>query len=104
MIYNKVMVTKAIFAKIIAKEGKEKEVEEFLRSARGLILEEEGTINWYAVKISELEYGIFDTFQDNSGRLEHLHGKVAKALMERAPDLFNKAPSIEQFDIIADNN
>lgn len=98
------MVTKAIFAKITAKEGKEKEVEEFLRSAKGLILEEEGTINWYAVKIGELEYGIFDTFQDNTGRLEHLHGKVAKALVERAPDLFMAMPNIERFDIIADNN
>lgn len=97
------MVRKAIIASLRAKEGKEQEVEDFLRSARDIVLAEEGTINWYAVKIDELEYAIFDTFQDDSGRQAHLHGKVAQALMERAPELFSESPSLKQIDVIADN-
>jgi len=37
-------------------------------------------------------YGIFDTFADESGRQAHLTGKVAQALMAKAPELFAKAP------------
>ena len=98
------MLTKAIFATLVAKDGKEKEVEKFLRSARPLIDDEEGTITWYAVKISEHKYGIFDTFKDDSGRQVHLHGQVAAALKKRAPELFAEAPILQQYDVIADNS
>jgi len=96
------MATKAIFATLEARPGKELEVENFLRSAESLINEEAATINWYAVKIGPLKYGIFDTFDDEQGRQLHLHGKVAEALKTHAPDLFTEAPVIEQYDILAD--
>gem|GEM_PF-3465829 len=45
-------------------------------------------------------YGIFDTFSSEEGRKAHLAGKVAAALMEKAPDLFSKDPLIEQLNIL----
>ncbi|MEO6194181.1 MAG: antibiotic biosynthesis monooxygenase, partial [Thermoanaerobaculia bacterium] len=44
---------------------------------------------------------IFDAFPDEAGRQAHLAGKVAAALMAKAPDLFAQPPSIEKVDILA---
>ena len=41
----------AIWAQLEAKPGKEKEVEEFLKSAQPLAEREAGTISWYAIKM-----------------------------------------------------
>ena len=95
------MLTKAVFATLVAKEGKEAEVEEFLRSAKTIIEREPGTRTWYAVKISSREYGIFDTFDDERGMQTHLHGKVAEALAAQAPELFSEEPVISSYDILA---
>src|SRR6202012_2863975 len=54
----------AIWAYLEAKPGKEKEIEEFLKSAQPLAEKESGTVAWYAVKIDGTHYGIFDTFAD----------------------------------------
>ncbi len=35
------------------------------------------------------------------GRLDHLHGEVAKALAAQAPNLFSEKPVIESYDILA---
>ena len=32
----------------------------------------------------------------------HLDGKVAAALMEKAPELFSEAPKVEKVDVLAD--
>ncbi|MDB5176218.1 MAG: hypothetical protein JWM81_1076 [Candidatus Saccharibacteria bacterium] len=95
------MLTKAIFATLVAKEGKEAEVEAFLRSAEAIVKDEPGTRTWYAVKLSARHYGIFDTFDDEQGMQTHLHGKVADALAAQAPELFSKAPVISSYDILA---
>jgi quinol monooxygenase YgiN len=47
-------------------------------------------------------FAIFDAFRDAAGREAHLAGQVAAALMERANELFAKAPSIEKVDVLAD--
>ncbi|MNL54761.1 hypothetical protein D3C87_1781200 [compost metagenome] len=46
-------------------------------------------------------FGIFDAFTDDAGRKVHLAGKVAKALAEKASDLFASPPEITKVDIIA---
>ena len=84
-----------------AKAGKEKNVEEFITSALPLANEEAGTITWYAFRIDSSTFGIFDTFSDEEGREAHLGGKIAKALMENAPELLATAPSIEKLDVLA---
>jgi len=91
----------AIWAQLEAKPGKEKEVEEFLRSARALAEKEPGTVTWYAVKMGPYQYGIFDTFADENGRNAHLNGEIAKALMAKANELFAKPPEIAKPEILA---
>lgn len=91
----------ALFVRLEAKTGKEKEVEDFLKSALPLVQQEPGTLSWYALKFGPTTFGIFDTFGDDGGRQAHLSGKVAEALMAKAPDLFEGSPSIEKLDLLA---
>lgn len=95
------MVKFALWVPLHAKPGKEKEVEEFLLSGLPLVQEETGTTAWFALRLGPSLYGIFDAFPDEAGRQAHLSGKVAAALMAKAPDLFAKPPSIEKLDVLA---
>jgi len=91
----------AIWAQLEAKPGKEKEVEEFLKSAQPLAERESGTITWYAIKMGPGKYGIFDTFADENGRNAHLNGEIAKALFAKAKDLFAQPPRVDKPEILA---
>jgi quinol monooxygenase YgiN len=95
------MIDRALFVRIEAKEGKEIEVENFLKSALDAVMQEEGTINWYAVKFGPREFAIFDTFGNEEDRLAHLAGKVGQALMANAPTLLSSVPKIEHAQLLA---
>jgi quinol monooxygenase YgiN len=90
----------ALLARLEAKPGKEKQVEDLLKSAQAIVEEERGTNVWYAFRLGPTTFGIFDTFADESGRQAHASGKVVDALNANA-DLFAKAPQIEKLDILA---
>jgi quinol monooxygenase YgiN len=96
-----VMAKLAIWAMLESKPGKEREVEEFLKSAQPLAEKEEGTLTWYALKIAPSKFGIFDTFAAESGREAHLTGEIAKALFAKAKDLFAKEPEIHKVEVLA---
>jgi quinol monooxygenase YgiN len=95
------MVTVGILATLKAKPGKEDEVAEFLRSALPLAEDEKDTTAWFAVKIDEGTFGIFDVFPSQEGRQAHLNGPIAAALMAKASDLLSEAPDIKPVDILA---
>ena len=95
------MVNKGLLVRLEAKPGKEKELEEFLQSALPLALDESATENWYAIRINDSTFGIFDTFTDDTGRDVHLNGPIAKALMAKATDLLVSNPVIEKVDVLA---
>lgn len=95
------MVTTALYVKLQAKAGKENEVEAFLRGGLAIVEEEPATIAWFAIKMSDSTFGIFDAFPDEDGRNAHLSGKVAAALMANAPELLSEPPSIEKVDVLA---
>ena len=72
---EKVMENLALFARLEAKPGKEKEVEDLLRSAQAIVQEERGTTTWYAFRIGPTTFGIFDAFPDESGGRRTLPAK-----------------------------
>ena len=96
------MVKTALFVRLEAKPGKEKEVGDFLRSALPLVNAEPATTVWFGLQLGPSTFGIFDAFPDDAGRQAHLNGKVAAALMAKAPELFSQAPSIEKVDVLAE--
>jgi len=95
------MVKVALFVKLEAKPGKEAEVEKFLRGGLAIVQGEPGTTVWFAIRLGQSTFGIFDAFPDESGRQAHLAGRVAAALMAKAPELLATPPSIEKVDVLA---
>jgi len=91
----------AIWAQLEAKPGKERELEEFLKSAQPLAERERETVSWYAIKMGPGKYGIFDTFADENGRNAHLNGEIAKALFAKATDLLATPPEISKPEVLA---
>ena len=94
-------VTVALLVKLEAKPGKEAEVEAFLLSGLPIVQEEPATLAWFGIRLGPSTFGIFDAFPDDAGRQAHLSGKVAAALMAKAPELFATPPAIEKVDILA---
>jgi quinol monooxygenase YgiN len=95
------MVKVALFVRLEAKPGKEKEVENFLLGGLPIVQDEPATTVWFGIRLGPSTFGIFDAFPDEAGRQAHLTGKVAAALMAKAGDLFSTSPSIEKVDILA---
>jgi quinol monooxygenase YgiN len=91
----------AVWAEVNAKAGKEKELEEFLKSAQPLAEREPGTLSWYVIKMGPGKYGIFDTFRDENGRNAHLNGEIAKALFAKVDQLLASPPRIDKPEILA---
>ncbi len=93
--------TLGVLALLDAKPDKGPELGAFLESGRALAAAESGTVTWYAFKISDTQYGIFDTFDDETGRQAHLGGQIPTALGNVADDLLAKAPDIRTVDVLA---
>ncbi|RKS53024.1 hypothetical protein BC962_1269 [Gillisia mitskevichiae] len=84
-----------------AKEGKEMEVSNFIKEAVNLARREEKTITWYSYRIDETTFGIFDSFERESGRDAHLNGEIVSELMEKASNLLSEPPSIKKIEILS---
>ena len=85
-----------LLATLKAKPGKEMEVSNFIKEAVNLARKEEKTITWYSFKIDDSTFGIFDTFENESGREAHLNGDIASALMEKASELLVEASRYQE--------
>jgi len=83
-----------------ARAGKEAAAEAFLKSAQPLAVDEKGTLKWYAFKVGPGKFGLFDTFANEAGRNAHLTGDIAKALGEKANELFAVAPKVEKVEVL----
>ena len=95
------MVKVGLLVRVVAKPGKEQTVASFLAGALELAQREADTVVWFALRLSEREFGIFDAFPDDSGRTAHLEGPIAAALMANAAELLSEPPRIEKVDVLA---
>ena len=91
----------ALWVRLDAQPGKEKEVADFLRSGLAIVQEEPATTAWFAIQLASSTFGIFDAFPNEAGRQAHLSGRVAAALMAKASELLAKPPVIEKIDVLA---
>jgi quinol monooxygenase YgiN len=96
------MTQHALYVQLEAKPGMEQEVASFLSSARSMVDAEPETTAWFAIRMGNSTFGIFDAFANEHGREAHLQGKLAKQLMSRASQLFVKQPEIRRVDVLAD--
>ncbi|MFI5593595.1 putative quinol monooxygenase [Amycolatopsis sp. NPDC051758] len=94
-------VDRGLLATLKAKSGKGDELAAFLEQGRALAAAETGTVTWYAFKIDDTTYGIFDTFETEEARQAHLDGQIPVALGQVAADLLAADPDIRPVDVIA---
>ena len=94
-------IDRGILALLEAKPGKGDELGAFLKQGRELAVAEQGTVTWYAFKLSDTSYGIFDTFEDEDARQAHLNGEIPAALGQVAPELLASDPDIRTVDVLA---
>jgi quinol monooxygenase YgiN len=94
-------VSVGLLVRLEARPGREDEVARFLAGALPLVNDEPETIEWFAVRLGERTFGIFDVFAGEPGRSAHLNGPVAAALLARADELLSEPPTIEAVDVLA---
>lgn len=94
--------TKALLLTFEAKEGNEPEVEQFLREAQPLVMEEPDTTAWFAIHLENGDYGIFDVFPDNNGRFKHLIGHVPRELVKHSLTILGSVPEMEFPGVLAE--
>lgn len=95
------MVTLGFLVTVTAKPGKEEELGEFLAGAQPLAEAEPGTRAWFAHRLNEQTYGIYDVFDNEEDRQAHITGPIAAALMAKADDLLAEPPMITPIDVLA---
>lgn len=94
-------LTVGILALLEAKPGKEAAVAAFLEGGRAIVEQEPGTRVWYAFRVNESTFGIFDAFEDEAARQAHLSGQIPAALGQVGPELLAKDPDIRTVDVLA---
>ena len=95
------MLTKALLVRLEALPGKETELADFLTEARAIVMEEPGTVAWFAIRFGPTTFGVFDVFPDDDARDAHLAGGVGQALGPNTGVLFSD-PQVEKVDLLAD--
>ena len=94
------MIKNALFVRLEAKPGKEKELAQFLQAGLDMAQQESTTPVWFALRLGPTTFGIFDAFADEAARRAHLNGPIAEALGANTPKLLAQAPSIERIDVL----
>jgi len=95
------MIKNALFVRLEAKPGKEREITQFLRAAGvGMAEQEPATLAWFALQLGPSTFGVFDAFADEAGRQAHLDGAIAQALGANASELLSQPPSIDRIDVL----
>src|SRR5690348_1268865 len=94
-------VTVGVLAILEAKPEMSSDLAAFVESGRAIAAAEPGTVTWYAFKLGDSTYGIFDTFESEDGRDAHLEGEIPRALAQVGPDLLAKGADIQLVDVLA---
>lgn len=81
--------------------GKEQELSSFLADSLESVVKEQGSSSWYAFRINQSQFGIYDTFPNEPGRQAQLAGKVAETLGTRAGGLLASPPKVQPLDVLA---
>lgn len=83
-----------------AKAGKQDQVAAILSNSLSVAVRESGTITWYAYRITDTKFGIFDTFNDEESRRTHLNGDIAATLVQVSDELLEGALDIQALSIV----
>ncbi len=91
----------AFVAKMVAKDGQEAALADFLAGALELANDERGTVLWFALRTDASTFWIFDAFATEEDRNAHATGAIVAALTEHADRLLAVAPEIHPAEVLA---
>jgi quinol monooxygenase YgiN len=94
-------MTVGLWVTLETKAGRADDVAAFLTEGANLVQQEPLTLTWFAVRLGETTFAIFDTFATDDGRQAHLSGAVAQALGSIADTLLAAPPRIQPVDLLA---
>ena len=94
-------VRKGLLLTFKAKSGNEDVAAQFLRDAKSFVDQEPETIAWFAIRLEDGDFGIFDVFPDHGGRLKHLTGHVPRELAKHAFSVLGGLPEPELPNVLA---
>lgn len=94
------MIKVGLLALVEAEPAHADEVGKLLTDAVTLAERESGTTVWFAFRIDETSFGVFDAFGDDEARQTHLHGEIASALLGSTA-LLTREPDIRPVDVLA---
>jgi quinol monooxygenase YgiN len=93
------MVTVGLQVTITAKPGKEKELAEYLRGSVSVAQAEPDTAAWFAIRLDDMTFGVFEVFGGQAGRSNHL--LAVDDLIARAEGMLAGPPDVKPVDILA---
>ncbi|WP_216599917.1 putative quinol monooxygenase [Sphingomonas sp. AP4-R1] len=93
---------KAFSILIEAKPGREEEVIRMLAAIRAAVEDEPATGPWYAYRLSETQFAIFEAFPDIAGRDAHVAGRGGDIFRdaERMNRLLAQAAHVQKVDVL----
>jgi len=94
-------LTLGVLALVEAKPGKEADVEAFVKGGLAIVEQEAGTRVWFGFKVDDKTFGIFDAFEDEMARQDHMNGRIPAALSEVGPQVLAKDADIRTVDVLA---
>jgi hypothetical protein len=95
-------LSKGLLLTFAPKSGHEEDAARFLEGALPIVEDEPKTIAWFAIRLEDGHFGIFDVFPDNQGRLAHLAGRVPRELLKNATTLLGGLPDMNLVNVLAD--
>jgi FMN-dependent oxidoreductase (nitrilotriacetate monooxygenase family) len=90
-----------LLVRLEARPETKEELEAWLLDMQRHAVDEPGTQSWYAFRIDELNFGIYDTFGHEDGRQDHIHGEIVKSLRSLQQGMLAAPPTIRQVDLLA---
>jgi quinol monooxygenase YgiN len=94
-------VTRGLLVHLEAAPGKGEELRALLEQGREMARAESGTVTWYAFQLGDTAFGVFDTFETDGARQDHLDGEIPRALASVGAELLARDPEIRPVDIVA---
>jgi len=94
------MVTVGYLIRLVAKHGKETDVERILQNTLARVQKEPGITAWFGFRLGPSTFGIFDAFPDEDQRLTHFSEETL-ARMQQADELLAQPRIMEKVDILA---
>lgn len=90
-----------LLVRIEARPEHAAEAETMLRDALELARAEAGTVTSFSFRESPTVFGVFDSFEDETGRTAHLQGRIAETLQAAAGSKPASPPDIRRVDVLA---